>query len=39
VGATISHENMPRLAEKESTFHPAAVKWYKDHGITKIGLD
>jgi TRAP transporter TAXI family solute receptor len=39
VGATISHVNMPRLAEKESLFHPSAVKWYRDHGIKKIGLE
>jgi TRAP transporter TAXI family solute receptor len=39
VGATISHENMPRLAEKESLFHPSAVKWYREHGIKKIGLE
>jgi TRAP transporter TAXI family solute receptor len=37
VGATISHENLPKLAEKESVFHPAAIKFYKDHGVTEIG--
>jgi TRAP transporter TAXI family solute receptor len=38
-GAAITRENLPKLAEPESDFHPAAIKWYKGHGVKKIGLD
>jgi TRAP transporter TAXI family solute receptor len=38
-GATITQENLPTLAEKRRFFHPAAIKFYKDHGVEQVGID
>lgn len=39
VGRCISRKTIPQFAEAESSFHPAAIKFYKAHGVAKIGID
>ena len=38
-GKGISKANLPALAEKREFFHPAAIKFYKDRGVEKVGID
>lgn len=39
VGKGISRENISQIAEPQEFIHPAAIKFYKDHGVQKVGID